>query len=108
MILSLISYPLTSGRGYKLLGHLSAIGEPQFPATQRREPAEAIVSCLKLQILAQLCNSHLQHRRSRWNRGHGITEVLWEGECFSVQLDDVLGACSIGDVGRFGWYWNED
>lgn len=41
-------------------------------------------------------------------RKGGITEVLWEGECFSVQLDDVLGACSIGDVGRFGWYWNED
>jgi len=34
----------------------------------------------------------------------GITEVLWEGECFSAQLQDVLGACRIDDVGRFGWY----
>jgi hypothetical protein len=37
-------------------------------------------------------------------RKGGITEVLWEGECFSAQLEDLLGACRIGDVGRFGWY----
>lgn len=35
-----------------------------------------------------------------------ITEVLWEGECFSVELDDVLSSCSIDDVGKFGWYRN--
>jgi len=33
----------------------------------------------------------------------GIREVLWEGECFSAQLDDLLGACPIDDLGRFGW-----
>jgi hypothetical protein len=37
-------------------------------------------------------------------RKGGMTEVLWEGECFSAKLDDVLGACPIDDVGRFGWY----
>ena len=37
-------------------------------------------------------------------RKGGITEVLWEGECFSAQLEDVLGACRIADVGSFGWY----
>jgi hypothetical protein len=37
-------------------------------------------------------------------RKGGAAEVLWEGECFSAQLEDVLGACRIGDVGRFGWY----
>ena len=36
-------------------------------------------------------------------RKGGITKVLWEGEHFSVQLDDVLGACAIDEVGRFGW-----
>ena len=33
-----------------------------------------------------------------------IAEVLWEGEWFSAQIEDVLGACRIEDVGRFGWY----
>ena len=37
-------------------------------------------------------------------RKGGMTEVLWEGECFSAKLDDVLGACPINDVGRLGWY----
>jgi len=37
-------------------------------------------------------------------RKGGITEVLWEGECFSAQLQDVLGASRIGDVGSFGRY----
>jgi hypothetical protein len=41
--------------------------------------------------------------RPTLSRG-GITEVLWEGECFSAQLEDVLGACRIDDVGGFGWY----
>ena len=34
----------------------------------------------------------------------GAAEVLWAGEFFSVQLDDVLAACRIDDVGEFGWY----
>ena len=37
-------------------------------------------------------------------RKGGITEVLWEGERFLAQLEDVLGACRIDDLGRFGWY----
>jgi hypothetical protein len=37
-------------------------------------------------------------------REGGFVEVLWEGECFSAQLEDVIGACPIGDVGSFGWY----
>jgi hypothetical protein len=37
-------------------------------------------------------------------RNGGMTEVLWEGECFSAKLDDVIGACPIDDVGTFGWY----
>ena len=41
--------------------------------------------------------------RPRLRKG-GLTEVLWEGECFSAQLEDVLSACPINDVGRFGWY----
>jgi hypothetical protein len=41
--------------------------------------------------------------RTKLRKG-GITEVLWEGECFSAQLDDLLGACAIDDVRRFGWY----
>lgn len=28
----------------------------------------------------------------------GITEVLWEGECFSAQIHDVLGACTIVEL----------
>ncbi len=31
----------------------------------------------------------------------GLTDVLWEGECFSAQLEDVLSACRIEDVVRF-------
>ncbi len=34
----------------------------------------------------------------------GLTDVLWEGTWFSAQIDDVLGACHIDDVGKFGWY----
>jgi hypothetical protein len=37
-------------------------------------------------------------------RKGGIAELLWKGECFSAQLEDVLGACRIDDVGSFGWY----
>jgi hypothetical protein len=37
-------------------------------------------------------------------RKGGITEVLWEGECFSAQLQDLLGACEMDDVGSFAWY----
>ena len=31
-------------------------------------------------------------------RKGGITEVLWEGECFCTPLDDLLGACPVDDV----------
>jgi hypothetical protein len=41
--------------------------------------------------------------RPRLRKGR-ITEVLWEGECFSAKLDDLIGACPIDEVGRFGWY----
>jgi len=33
--------------------------------------------------------------RPRLRKGR-ITEVLWEGECFSAQLDDLLGASTLG------------
>ena len=36
--------------------------------------------------------------RPRIRKG-GITEVLWEGECFYMQLDDLLSACPINDMG---------
>jgi len=31
-----------------------------------------------------------------------ITEVLWEGEYFSAQLHDLLGACAMDDAGGCG------
>ena len=31
-----------------------------------------------------------------------MAEVLWDGERFRIHLQDLLGACNIGDVGRLG------
>ena len=41
-------------------------------------------------------------------KGGVTTEVLWEGECFSAQLDDVISACAIYDIGKVAWYRNEE
>lgn len=35
-------------------------------------------------------------------RKGGITEVLWEGECFCTPLDDLLGACPRDDARKVG------
>ena len=37
-------------------------------------------------------------------RKGNITEVFWEGECFFAQLDDVVSACPLDGMSRFGWY----
>jgi len=36
-------------------------------------------------------------------REEGIVHVTWKGEHYSVFLQDLLSACQIEDVGRFGW-----
>ncbi len=36
-------------------------------------------------------------------RRGGMTELLWEGETFLAQLHDLIGACQLDQVGRFGW-----
>jgi hypothetical protein len=36
-------------------------------------------------------------------REEDIVHVTWKGEHYSVFLQDLLSACQIEDVGRFGW-----